>query len=204
MICENCKKENRSIARYCKWCGKELTNNDVLSSLVGLDEVKAQLRIIAETYTFLHSRNTIKEVRLSVNTIIIGETGTGKSSLANIIRDFFYQKKIIRKPKLTLVDAVDYQRFVDKWDENIEKAKGGILFFDNVQKLLPDKYSNQVNPLDKLFVEMDRWNDDPIVFISGLTQGLDEFLQSNPAVTNRFKYKFQLPTPTYNDLFLIC
>ena len=97
MICENCKKENRSIARYCKWCGKELTNNDVLSSLVGLDEVKAQLRIIAETYTFLHSRNTIKEVRLSVNTIIIGETGTGKSSLANIIRDFFYQKKIIRK-----------------------------------------------------------------------------------------------------------
>ena len=114
MTCENCKKENRSIARYCKWCGKELTNNDVLSSLVGLDEVKAQLRIIAETYTFLHSRNTIKEVRLSVNTIIIGETGTGKSSLANIIRDFFYQKKIIRKPKLTLVDAVDYQRFVDK------------------------------------------------------------------------------------------
>ena len=43
-----------------------------------------------------------------------------------------------------MVDAVDYSRFVDKWDDNIKKAKNGILFFDNVQKLLPDKYSNQV------------------------------------------------------------
>ena len=90
--------------------------------------------------------------------------------LAEILRDYFYQHKIIEKPKLTMVDAVDYQRFVDKWDDNIRKARGGILFFDNVQKLLPDKYSNQVNPLDKLFVEMDKWEDNPIVVISGLTK----------------------------------
>ena len=102
-------------------------------------------------------------MRISVNAIIVGETGTGKTALAEILRDYFYQNKIIDKPKLTMVDAVDYQRFVDKWDENIKKAKNGILFFDNVQKLLPDKYSNQVNPLDKLFVEMDKWDDNPVV-----------------------------------------
>ena len=88
-----------------------------------------------------------------------------------------YQHQIIEKPKLMMVDAVDYQRFVDKWDDNIKKAKNGILFFDNVQKLLPDKYSNQVNPLDKLFVEMDKWEDNPIVIISGLTKGLEDFLE---------------------------
>ena len=103
-----------------------------------------------------------------------------------------------------MVDAVDYQRFVDKWDENIKKAKNGILFFDNVQKLLPDKYSNQVNPLDKLFVEMDKWEDNPIVIISGLTKGLEDFLESNPAVANRFKYTFRMPTPGYQELADIC
>jgi SpoVK/Ycf46/Vps4 family AAA+-type ATPase len=73
-----------------------------------------------------------------------------------------------------------------------------------VQKLLPDKYSNQVNPLDKLFVEMDKWEDNPIVVISGLTKGLEDFLESNPAVTNRFKYTFRLPTPGYHELTEIC
>jgi replication-associated recombination protein RarA len=111
----------------------------VLDRMVGLDHVKQQLKTIVDTYTYLHSRKDIMNVRLSVNAIVIGETGTGKTSLAEVIRDYFYQHKIIEKPKLTMVDAVDYQRFVDKWDDNVKKARGGILFFDNVQKLLPDR-----------------------------------------------------------------
>ena len=200
MTCDHCHKENRSIAKYCKWCGRPFVGKNLLDRLVGLDEVKAQLKTIVDTYTFLRSRKDIVNVRLSVNAIVIGETGTGKTTLAEIMRDYFYQHKIIEKAKLTMVDAVDYSRFVDKWDDNIKKAKNGILFFDNVQKLLPDKYSNQVNPLDKLFVEMDKWDDNPVVVMSGLPKGLDDFLESNPAVKNRFKYTFRLPTPGYHEL----
>jgi SpoVK/Ycf46/Vps4 family AAA+-type ATPase len=181
-----------------------MINQNLLDKLVGLDHVKQQLKMIVDTYAFLRSRKDIAQVRISVNAIVIGETGTGKTALAEILRDYFYQNKIIDKPKLTMVDAVDYQRFVDKWDDNIKKAKNGILFFDNVQKLLPDKYSNQVNPLDKLFVEMDKWDDNPVVIISGLPKGLDDFLESNPAVANRFKYTFRLPTPNFNELTDIC
>ena len=204
MVCENCHKENRSVAKFCKWCGRPLANQDLLDRLVGLDDVKRQLKTIVNTYTYLQTRRDIANIRISVNIIVIGETGTGKTMLAEILRDYFYKHKIIEKPKLTMVDAVDYQRFVDKWDDNIKKAKGGILFFDNVQKLLPDKYSNQVNPLDKLFVEMDKWEDNPIVVISGLTKGLEDFLESNPAIVNRFKYTFRLPTPGYHELTDIC
>jgi len=204
MVCEHCHKENRSIAKFCKWCGQPLVSQNLLDKLVGLDDVKQQLKTIVDTYAFLRSRKDIAQVRVSVNAIIIGETGTGKTALSEILRDYFYQNKIIDKPKLTMVDAVDYQRFVDKWDENIKKARNGILFFDNVQKLLPDKYSNQVNPLDKLFVEMDKWEDNPIVIMSGLPKGLDDFLESNPAVANRFKYTFRLPSPGYQELTDIC
>ena len=204
MVCEHCHKENRSIAKFCKWCGQPLSTQNVLDRMVGLDEVKKQLKTVVDTYTYLHSRKDIMKVRLSVNTIIIGETGTGKTALSEIIRDYFYQHKIIEKPKLTMVDAVDYQRFVDKWEDNVKKAKGGILFFDNVQKLLPDRYSNQVNPLDKLFVEMDKWDENPIVIMAGLPKGLDDFLVANPAAQNRFKYTFRLPTPGYQELCDIC
>ena len=204
MVCEHCHKENRSIAKFCKWCGRPLSTQNVLDRMVGLDEVKKQLKTVVDTYTYLHSRKDIMKVRLSVNTIIIGETGTGKTALSEIIRDYFYQHKIIEKPKLTMVDAVDYQRFVDKWEDNVKKAKGGILFFDNVQKLLPDRYSNQVNPLDKLFVEMDKWDENPIVIMAGLPKGLDDFLVANPAAQNRFKYTFRLPTPSYQELCDMC
>lgn len=204
MICEYCNKPNREIAKYCKWCGKQLAVHNPLDDVMGLDDIKAQLKTIVDTYTYLHSRKDTINVRLSVNIIIMGETGTGKTMLAEVMRDYFYKSKIIPKSKLTIVDAVDYQRFVDKWDDNIKKAKGGILFFDNVQKLLPDRYANSVNPLDKLFVEMDHWDDDPIVVISGLTRGLEDFLVNNPAITNRFKYRFTLPTPGYKELCGIC
>ena len=204
MICEHCHKENRSIAKFCRWCGKPLVSQNVLDRLIGLADVKQQLKTVVDTYTYLHSRKDIMNVRLSVNAIIIGETGTGKTALAEVIRDYFYQHKIIDKPKLTMVDAVDYQRFVDKWDDNVKKARDGILFFDNVQKLLPDRYSNQVNPLDKLFVEMDKWDENPIVMIAGLPKGLDDFLTANPAAQNRFKYTFRLPTPGYQELCDIC
>ena len=200
MICEKCHKENRSIAKFCKWCGQPLLSQYVLDKMVGLTEVKAQLKTIVDTYVYLRSRKDIASIRLSVNAIIVGETGTGKTALAEIIRDYFFQHRIISKSKLTMVDAVDYQRFVENWEENIKKARDGILFFDNVQKLLPDKYSNQVNPLDKLFVEMDKWDDNPIVIMAGLPKGLDDFLESNPAVKNRFKYMFRLPAPGYQEL----
>ncbi len=200
MICEHCHKENRGIAKFCKWCGKPLVSQNVLDTLVGLNDLKLQLKTIVDTYTYLRTRKDVSTIRLSVNAIVIGETGTGKTALSEVFKNFFYQHRIIGKPKLTVVDAVDYSRFVDNWAENIEKAKDGILFFDNVQKLLPDRYSNQVNPLDKLFVEMDKWDDNPIVIIAGLPKGLDDFLESNPAVKNRFKYTFHLPTPNYQEL----
>ena len=200
MKCEHCHKENRSIAKFCKWCGQPMMSQHVLDKLVGLDDVKSQLKNIVDAYAYLRTRKDITAVRLSVNSIIVGETGTGKTALAEIIRDYFCQNQIISKPKLTMVDAVDYQRFVDQWDENIKKAQDGILFFDNVQKLLPDKYSNQVNPLDKLFVEMDKWEGNPIVILAGLPKGFEEFLENNPAVKNRFKYMFHLPVPNCQEL----
>ena len=105
MICKNCQKENRQIAKFCRWCGKPLVSQNVLDRMIGLDEVKQQLKMVVDTYTYLHSRKDVMNVRLSVNTIIIGETGTGKTALAEVLRDYFYQYKIIDKPKLKSVEV---------------------------------------------------------------------------------------------------
>lgn len=193
MNCTQCNRENREIARYCKWCGKPILQHaDPLDKLVGLTDVKSQFRNLVTTFSHLRASSPTQNILLNLNSIIIGETGTGKTSIPHILRDYLSQHGIIQKPKLQVVDAVDYNRFMEKWESNVKDARGGILFFDNVQKLLPDSYSKNVNPLDKLFIEMDKWNNDPIVIMAGLPGGLEEFLENNPAVRSRFKYLFRL------------
>ncbi len=205
MICQHCHKENRAQAIFCKWCGKKVeSQHNPLDDIVGRDEVKRQLQSIANTFAFIQARKETENIRLSANSIIIGETGTGKTMLANAIAEFFFQNDIIKTNKVTIVDAVDFDRFVKDWDENIKKAKGGVLVFDNAQKLLPDTYSNSVNPLDKVFVEMQKWKEDPIVIISGLPGGLEEFFEKNPSVRNRFKYLFRLNHFGFEEMTQIC
>jgi len=77
-------------------------------------------------------------------------------------------------------------------EKNPDDLKGGILCIENVQKLLPSGAANDINKLDKLFSCMDKWNNDPIVILSGLSSAFKEFLVSNPDVRNRFEYYFDL------------
>lgn len=205
MVCQYCHKENRPQAIYCKWCGKKVeAKHNPLEEIVGRDDVKRQLHSIANTFAFIQARKETENIRLLANSIIIGETGTGKTMLAQAIGEFFFQNDIIKTNKVTVVDAVDFDRFVKNWDDNIAKAKGGLLVFDNAQKLLPDTYANSVNPLDKVFVEMQKWREDPIVVISGLPGGLEEFFEKNPSVRNRFKYFFRLHDFGFEEMTQIC
>lgn len=202
MLCTQCHKENRETARYCKWCGTAIVRyTDPLEQLVGMDEVKRQLRQIAAVMSHLRAGGHSEQIGLNINTIIIGETGTGKTTIPQIMSEYLAKEYILKKSKLKVVDAVDYERFVEKWEENTHDAKGGILFFDNVQKLLPDSYAKNVNPLDKLFIEMDKWNNDPIVVLAGLPGGFEEFLENNPAARSRFKYLFRLEPLKAEELY---
>ena len=63
MVCQNCHKENRNVAKFCKWCGQPLVSQDLLDKLVGLDDLKVQLKSIVDTYTYLRSRKDIANVR---------------------------------------------------------------------------------------------------------------------------------------------
>jgi len=178
----------------------------IFDKLVGLDEVKAEIDKIVKTMSAIKNRQKTTGVstRIGINTLIIGNTGTGKTSIANMLQQLFFSNQIITKPVAKIVDAVNYKEFAEEWDDNINQAKGGILFIDNVQKLLPDGYSKEINELDKLFHSMDSWNDDPIVVLAGLPSGFNEFLNSNPNIKNRFDYSFILPDYTQDQLVQIC
>ncbi len=208
MKCENCSRDNRDIAKYCKWCGQAMLtkSNAALEDLIGLGEIKDEIRLIVNTIKMLKQRQKASggKVSLGMNSLIIGNTGTGKTAIASVLQHLFFTNGIIKKPAAKIVDAVDYAEFTGDWEQNVQEARGGILFIDNAQKLLPDGYSRTINELDKLFHSMDSWNNDPIVFLAGLPKGFEEFLAQNPNIRNRFQYYFKLTDYGHLELKQIC
>ncbi len=214
MNCPKCNKPNRDKALFCKWCGESVItkSNAPLQSLVGMDSVKNQLQDLVQTCESisLRAKTTGVKIRLGMDMVISGNSGTGKTELVKTIQHLLYSTDIIKKPTAMIVDAVDYEDFskktdkADLWEENIKKAKGGILVIENCQKLLPQKSSDDINKLDKLFKCMnDEWGNDPIVILTGLP-GLKGFMNTNPDIANRFEYHFCLLDYSVQELTEIC
>ncbi len=205
-LCVKCGASNRDIAKYCKFCGAKIAQPSFqLEDLVGLEDIKEQIQNIINIAKGMEKRKKAGHPvpKQNLHTIIIGNTGTGKSRIGEILCRVFYKYGITTKEDALIVDAVDWPKFAKDFEQNFQKAKGGILFIDNVQKLVPAGYSNEINPLDKLFSEMDKSNYDPIIILSGLPKGLKEYLEENPSIKGRFKYIFEIPDFNAEQLFQI-
>lgn len=202
--CENCGTANRDIAKFCKKCGTRLLSNSAadLEQLIGLADIKNEIQSLINITKALKNRGT--GYKINMHSIIIGAAGTGKSTIANVLQDLFFKNGIITKPKADIIDAVDYSEYTKDFQNNVQKAKGGILFIDNVQKLVPSGFAGDLHQLDKLFSEMDKFGFDPIVILAGLPEGFEEFIEKNPSIKNRFEYKFKLPEYTAIELYQIC
>lgn len=193
MKCVKCNKDNREGAEYCRHCGEKLpvVAVDPFAGLIGLENVKKEIAELIETYTTVHARLG-DATRIGADMIIMGASGTGKTALAEAIAKALYNAGMVKQPKPTVIDAVDWNAWVDDWTENIKKVKDGILIIDNVQKLVPDSESRDVDPLDTLFSAMDGWDGNPVVILLGLPGGFREYIDANPSVARKFEFRFNL------------
>lgn len=211
MRCNKCGKDNRDEALYCRYCGQEIAgaNSVLLKEIVGMKEAKAILVDMMTKGQFVsnHEKSTGKKSNIGFDTIIMGNTGTGKTLLVETIGKILYKTGVTTKADPVIVDAVEWEGFSKNLEENVEEANGGILCIENVQKLVPDDYSNGIDALDSLFMGMDRWSKEPghpIVILCGLPKGFREFLDKNPNTASKFEYKLLLPEPMGEELTQIC
>jgi len=207
--CNQCKQENREIARYCKYCGGDLVSNNEqiqntdLIELVGLSELKKEIG--AKITVARRMRQGGRKIdKKALHTILIGNTGTAKSKIADILAGIYFKNGIIDRPDSKTVNAVDFLTFSKDLPANLNAAKGGIVFIDEVQKLVPSEYiPGQTTAMDKLYVEMDRMNGDPVIILASRPEGFKEYLEKNPEVANRFNLIFNLPDLTSEEMFEI-
>lgn len=210
MQCENCSSTNRSIARYCKRCGKEIVvqghkqadqiNMD-FEGLIGLDDLKKTIQREVTAFRNMKQAGVQYDTRI-LHTMLMGSSGTGKNKVVDVLSKVFFKNGITSKSAPKEISAATFSEFSKNLAQNIDAAKGGILFIDNLHQLVPDGYTaGQSTPVDKLYIELDKRPGDPIVILAAKEDSFREYLHANMDVNNRFRQKFYLPEMTADDMY---
>jgi len=213
MQCVKCNTNNRGSAKFCKQCGTAITSQETtanlgvspglslgfsIEQLVGLDEIKKDLSELQAILEGMKQSN--KDTRYPYDTIIIGASGTAKTLISNLIADLFFKFGMISKGKPEKADGASLNGMSKKdIDSLFSKAKGGMLFVDNAQKLL-DSEGKATQAFSHFIDAMDANKDDPLVLMAGLPVGLREMVKSsesaNKQIVNRFEKIFIIPDYT--------
>lgn len=196
--CTSCLTTNRSVACYCKKCGTRLSagKTDGLDDLVGMDDVKKVMNELVSVMAAIKTDGLSYSGRL--HTVLMGNTGTGKTKLVNILASLYNKYGITKHDTPIIYDAVDFADFSKNFQNNYKKAKGNILCIENVHQLIPVGEDQSVVQLDRIFREMEKNENkyDPIIILSGHLRGLREYLNKNIAVKGRFRV---FPIPDFDS-----
>ena len=203
MKCNKCNADNRDIAIFCKKCGNKLASatTDPFDGIIGREDVKEAIARYICNVNNLRSRGISRTVEC--DTIIMGASGTGKSHLAQAITKALFDAGVVKHPKPTVVDAVDWAAFAKDWDNNIQAQKDHVLVIDNVQKLVEADDNTKVGKLDKLFHAMDGFRGNPVVILLGLPAGFREFWDKNADKRRYFENFFNLQEYSAKELTAI-
>lgn len=200
-ICNNNKIIDEVIKLYAEYndlsriekSRKEDYLTEKLNDLVGLDNIKEQIKQLADWayITKLRKEQGLKTNSITMHMVFTGSPGTGKTTIARIIADLYYNLDIINENKLIEVSREDLVaeylgQSEIKTKKVLESSKGGVLFIDEAYSLTKnnDEYGSDVVNTILKFMEDNR--DNTVIIIAGYQKEIDQFIKSNPGLKSRF------------------
>lgn len=183
------------------------TVDEVLASLddlVGMDDIKKEIRKIANTAIINRMRmeSGLGAATLQpVNIILTGNPGTGKTTIAKRLGEVLHaagvlpSEKVVEREKKTLLDSYVNSAGINM-NKAVDEAMGGVLFIDEAYNLLPQPGSpNQSGneALDALMTRMENDKGKFVVVIAGYQDRMEELIRrGNPGLMSRFNKKFHI------------
>jgi len=162
--------------------------------LVGLSSVKTRVREISSLLLFDRIREIqeLPTLSSSLHMSFTGRPGTGKTSVATKIGLVLRNLGYLTKGHITNVTREDLVgqyvgHTAPKTKEQLNKARGGILFMDEAQHLYkPDNERDYgAEAIELLLQVMENQREDLIFVFSGPKTKIEGFFNSNPGISSR-------------------
>lgn len=194
---------------------KEKTIDEVFASLdelVGLQKVKQMLRDLVSLIELKKkTKDDLKIKDTNLHMVFLGNTGTGKTTVARIVAQILYNLKYIKQNKLIEVSSKDLVaeyvgQTAPKTMAVIEKALGGVLFIDEAYSLASGKgEGNSYNEeaIATLIQAMENYRDNLVVIFAGYTKEMQSFLNANSGIVSRIGYTVEFEDYTVGELIQI-
>ncbi len=181
-----------------------------LSEIIGLDAIKNQIRGLRRTIEVDRLRGLKPgESDRPRHFILTGSPGCGKTYAARLLLPLLYKigavstEKYIEVGRNDLVDARSEERTIEKTRRVLDRARGGVLFVDEVYNLLPSngRQGSQDHGPAALKVLADSLpGGDPLVILAGYALDLQRIVSSDIGFKGRFLLRLELPDPTPFEL----
>lgn len=166
-----------------------------LNELVGLERVKGDVKQLVNFLKVQQMREErgMATLPISRHLVFSGNPGTGKTTIARLMAQFYRTLEILSKGHLTETDRAGLVagyvgQTALKVKDVVGRSLGGVLFIDEAYALNPAGSGNDFGheAIETLLKMMEDHRHDLIVVVAGYTQKMDDFLSSNPGLRSRF------------------